>query len=171
MGTRFRSEFVYILDKHNVPHFVWNYYFANFSDSYRSNIYLPNKSYCVLDLFLTDEIEEEGEFLPNVKEKEWREFLPTGPSENVSTILAEAELDHISVSKLVFVRFLSGSRFVLEYDGFVASAEGVQDFDSDFLEQALSFASAKTDSAAEQEYAVVDWIIEQVRNGNFTAVK
>lgn len=56
---------------------------------------------------------------------------------------------------------------MLEYDGFVASAEGVQDFDSDFLGQAVSFARAKTGSVAEQEAAVADWITEQVRNGNF----
>ena len=87
MGARFYSEFVYVIDKDNHSHFVQNYYGANLCDSYRSNIYLENKSYCVLDLYLTDEVETEGEFLPRVKETEWREFWQEGPSPDVSTIL------------------------------------------------------------------------------------
>lgn len=164
MGARFVSEFVYIIDQNNIPHFVLNYYGADLCDSYRSNIYLENKSYCVHDLFLTDEVEIEGDFLPYVKEKEWREFLPIGPSENISTIIAEAGLADISVSKLVFIHMRSSSRCILEFDGFVSSVEGVQDFDLDFWEQALSLAKAKTESVAEQEDVIVDWIIEQVRN-------
>lgn len=171
MGARFKSEFVYILDQNNTPHFVLNYYGANLGDSYRSNIYLENKSYCVHDLFLTDEVETEGEFLPHVKEKEWREFLPTGPSENVSTIIAEAGLSDISISKLIFIYIESSSRMILEYDGFVSSSEGVQDFDAGFLGQAISHAQTKSGSPAEQEGIVVDWIVEQVQNGNFPSTK
>ena len=166
MGARFVSEYVYIFDQNNIPHFVQYYYGANLDDCYRSDIYLQNKSYCVTDLFLTDEVEEKGEYLPRVKENEWREFLLTGPSEGVSTILAEAGLADISVSKLVFVYIMSSSGLMLEYDGFVSSAEGVQDFDSNFLGQAISFARAKTGSVAEQESMVAEWIVEQVRNGN-----
>lgn len=171
MGAQFESHFVYIIDKNNIPHFVLNYYGADLCDSYRTNIYLENKSYCVHDLFLTDEVEEEGEFLPYVKEKEWREFLPIGPSINAATIIAEAELTDVSVSKLVFIRIKSSSRSILEYNGFVSSVEGVQDFDQDFWGQALSFASAKTGSPAEQEGVIVEWIIEQVQNGNYTSTK
>lgn len=162
MGARFKSEYVYILDQNNMPHFVLNHYFADFGDSYRSDIYLENKSYCALDLFLTDEVETEGEFLPNVREKEWREFLQTGPSENISTIMAEAGLADISISKLVFIHMTSSSRCILESYGFVSSAEGVQNFDPDFLEQALSYAGTKTGSVAEQEGIVAKWITEQV---------
>ena len=164
MGARFNSEYVYIYDQNNTPHFVQTYYGAKMDDSYRSDIYLENKSYCVLDLYLSDEVEIEGEYLPRVKETEWREFLRTGPSESVSTILAEAGLADISVSKLVFIHMLSSSRLILEFDGFVSSVEGVQEFESDFLEQAVSFAKGKTGSVAEQEGFIVDWITEQIRN-------
>lgn len=167
MGARFKSEFVYMIDQNNTPHFVLNYYGANLGDSYRSDIYLPNKSYCVHDLYLTDEVDIEGEFLPHVPEKEWREFLPTGPSENVSTIIAEAGLSDISISKLIFIYIESSSRMILEYSGFVSSAEGVQDFDEGFLGQAISFARTKSGSPAEQEGIVVNWIVAQVQNGNF----
>ena len=167
MGARFVSEYVYVFDQNNTPYFVQYHYSAKLDDCYRSDIYLQNKSYCVTDLYLTDEVETEGEYLPHVKEKEWRDFLLTGPSEGVSTILAEAGLADVSVSKLVFVYMLSSSGLMLEYDGFVASAEGVQDFDSDFLGQAVSFARAKTGSIAEQEAAVAQWIVEQVQNGDF----
>jgi hypothetical protein len=165
-GNRFVTEYVYIFDQNNIPHFVQNYYGADLSGSYRSNIYLENKSYCVHDLFLTDEVETEGEFLPHVREKEWREFLPIGPSENASTIIAEAGLADISISKLVFIYMKSSSSCILEYAGFVSSVEGVQYFDQDFWEQALSFAKAKTGSVAEQEGMIADWITEQVRNRN-----
>ena len=171
MGAQFTSEFVYIFDENNIPHFVFNYYGANLGDSYRSDIYLENKRYCMLDLYLTDEVETEGEFLPYVQEKEWRDFLLSGPSDNAATILAEAALTDLSVSKLVFVQMISSSRMILEYSGFVSSAEGVQDFDADFLVQALSFATAKTGSPAEQEGFVVGWIVEQIQNGNFTSAK
>lgn len=166
MGARFVSEYVYIFDQNNTPHFVQYYYGAKLDDCYRSDVYLQNKSYCVTDLFLTDEVETEGEYLPRVKEKEWRDFLLTGPSVGVSTILTEAGLADVSVSKLVFIYMMSSSRLMLEYDGFVSSAEGVQDFDSDFLGQAVSFARTKTGSVAEQESMVAEWIVEQVRNGN-----
>ena len=171
MGVQFQSHFVYIIDENNIPHFVLNYYGADLCDSYRSNIYLANKSYCLHDLYLTDEVEEEGEFLPFVKEREWRDFLPKGPSENVATILAEAELAEVPVSKLVFIWIQSSSRSILEYDGFVSSAEGVENFDPDFWSQALSFARAKTGSPAEQEGIIAQWIIEQVQNGNYTSTK
>ena len=167
MGARFTSEFVYIYDQNNIPHFVQNYYGADWGDSYRSDIYLKNKSYCVLDLYLIDEVETEGEFLPRVTEKEWREFLQTGPSDSASTILAEAGLSDISISKLVYVYIRSSSSLILEIDGFVSSVKGVQDFESDFLEQAVSFACGKTGSVAEQERIVVDWITEQIRNYDF----
>ena len=169
MGAQFESHFVYIIDDKNIPHFVLNYYGADLCDSYRTDIYLENKSYCVHDLFLTDEVEKEGEFLPYVKENEWREFLLVGPSENAATIIAEAELAEVPVSKLVFIRMRSSSRNILEYDGFVSSVEGVQDFDSDFWKQALSFARAKSGSPAEQESIIAEWMIEQVQNGNFPA--
>lgn len=171
MRAQFVSEYVYIFDQDNNPHFVQYHYGADLCDSYRSNIYLENKSYCVHDLFLTDEVEIEGEFLPYVKEKEWRDFLPIGPSENIPTILSEAELTDISISKLVFLYMMSSSRCILEFDGFVSSVEGVQNFDLAFLEQALSVARAKTGSPAEQEGVIVDWMIEQVQNGNFTSAK
>lgn len=171
MGARFESHFVYVIDENNNPHFVLNGYNADLGDSYRSDIYLKNKRYCVLDLYLTDEVEEEGEFLPRVKEREWRDFLPVCPSENVSTILAEAELTDVSVAKLVYIRISSSSCNILEYDGFVSSREGVQDFDQNFWGQALSFARAKTGSPAEQEAIIVDWMIEQVLKGNLTATK
>jgi len=167
MGARFESHFVYIIDKNNTPHFVQNYYGADYGDSYRSDIYLANKSYCLLDLYLTDEVEEEGEFLPRVKEKEWREFLSAGPSENAATILAEAGLEEIPVSKLVFVRIQSGSRSILEYSGFVSSGDGTQDFDEAFWQQALSYARAKTGSPAEQEGLIIQWIVEQIQKGNY----
>jgi hypothetical protein len=168
MGAQFDSEYVYIYDQNNTPYFVQYHYGAAMDDSYRSDIYLKDKSYCVLDLFLTDEVETEGEFLPYVKEKEWRDFLTTGPSEGVSTILAEAGLADISVSKLVFIHMLSSSRLMLEYDGFVSSAEGVKDLDLDFLEQAFSFARAKTASVAEQEELAANWIAEQIQNCKVT---
>lgn len=167
MGARFQTEYVYILDQNNTPHFLMYYYGANLGDSYRSDIYLPNKSYCVHDLFLTDEVDIEGEFLPHVKETEWRDFLPTGPSENVSTILAEAGLSDISISELIFIRMESSSRMILEYNGFVSSVAGTQDFDAGFLNQAISFARGKTGSPAKQEEIVADWIVEQIQNGNF----
>ena len=163
MGTRFKSEFVYVIDQNNTAHFVLNHYFADLGDCYRSDIYLENKSYCVDDLYLTDEVETKGEFLPYVKETEWREFLPTGPSENVSTIIAEAGLADISISKLIFIYIESSSRMILEYNGFVSSSEGVQEFAADFLNQAVSFARTKTGSPAEQEAIIARWIVEQVQ--------
>jgi len=166
MGNRFVSHYVYIFDRNNIPHFVQNHYGANLGDSYRSDIYLQNKRYCVHDLYLTDEVETEGEFLPYVPETEWRDFLPIGPSINASTIIAEAGLADISISKLLFIYMKSSSGCILEYDGFVSSVEGVQYFDSDFWEQALSYAEAKTGSVAEQERIIVDWITEQIRNHN-----
>ena len=169
MGARFESEFVYIIDKNNTPHYVMTHYFANYSDSYRSDIYLENKNYCVLDLFLTDEVEKEGEFLPYPRESEWRAFLSTGPSEDISIILKEAELSNIPVSKVVFIRFLSDSHSILEHDGFVASAEGVQDFDAGFWAQA--YANAKPGSPTNREYALVDQIVALVQQGNFPSAK
>ena len=166
MGARFDSEYVYVYDPNSVPYFVQTYYGADLEGSYRSDIYLENKSYCVHDLYLIDEVETEGEFLPRVQEQEWREFLQAGPSGNVSTILKEAGLADTSISKLVFVRMRSSSRFIQEIDGFVSTAEGVQGFEPNFLNQALSYAREKTGSPAEQERMVVDWIIEQVQNGN-----
>ena len=166
MGSRFTSNFVYILDEENNPHFVQRYYGANLGDSYRSDIYLNTKSYCVLDLYMTDEVEVEGEFLPHVKEKEWRSFFTEGPSSNIATILAEAGLADISISKLVFFYIESSSHMILEFDGFVSSAEGLQPFDEDFLNQALAATSAGTNSIAERESLIAQWIIEQVRNGN-----
>ena len=170
MSARFESEFVYILDQNNTPHFVLNNYFANLGDSYRSDIYLENKRYCVLDLYLTDEVETEGDFLPRVREKEWRDFLPIGPSENATTILTEAGLTDISIAKVIFLYIESSSRNILELRGFVCSATGVQDFDAGFLGGALSFARAKTASPAEQEPIIADWIVEQIQNGNFTTI-
>ena len=167
MGNRFNTEYVFIYDQENIPHFLQSYYGANLGDSYRSNIYLENKSYCVHDLFLTDELEMEGEFLPRVDEKEWRDFLLTGPSENVSTILAEAGLADVSISKLVFIYISSSSRLILDFSGFVASAQGVQDLEPDFLEQAVSFAAAKTESIAEQEGIIAGWIAEQIQKDDF----
>lgn len=171
MGARFESEFVYIIDKNNTPHYVMTHYFANYGDSYRSDIYLENKRYCVLDLYLTGEVEKEGDFLPYPRENEWRAFLPKGPSEDVSTILGEAELTDVSVSKVVFVRILSGSHGILEYDGFVSTEEGVQDIDSGIWKQVRSFAKAKSNSPAEQEYAIVDRIVELVQDGDFAATE
>ena len=165
MGARFKSHFVYVIDENNNPHFVLNSYNADLGDSYRSDIYLKNKSYCVLDLYLTDEVEEEGEFLPRVKESEWRDFLPVGPSADAAIIMAEAELTEVAIEKLVFIWIESSSRNVLDYGGFVSSREGVQDFDQNFWEQAWSFARAKTGSPAEQEGLIAQWMIEQVRNG------
>lgn len=162
MGVRFISEFVYIFDQNNTPHFVQYCYNADLGDSYRKNIYLENKSYCVHDLYLTDEVETEGEFLPYVKENEWREFFEPGPSANVSTILAEAGLTDISVSKLVFVYLESSSHFIMEYNGFVSTAEGVEALDPEILAEAISLARAKTASPAEQEELVVNRIIQQV---------
>lgn len=167
MSARFVSEFVYVFDQNNEPHFVQRYYGAKYDDSYRSDIYLENKKYCVLDLYMTDDVETEGEFLPRVKEKEWREFLTAGPSANVATILAEAGLSGISVSKLLFIYIQSSSRHILEFDGFVSTAEGVQKFDEDFMAQALSFARAKTASPAEQESIIAGWITEQVQKEKF----
>lgn len=167
MGSRYHTEYVYVYDHDNNPYFVQCYYGADLDGSYRSDIYLMNKSYCVHDLFLTDEVETEGEFLPRVKEKEWREFLLTGPSGSVSTILAEAGLADLSVSKLVFICMSSSSRFLLDLDGFVSSAQGAQDFEPDFLEQAASFAAAKTGSIAEQERIIAGWIAEQVQKSGF----
>ena len=92
--------------------------------------------------------------------------MPIGPSENASTIIAEAGLADISISKLVFIYMKSSSSCILEYAGFVSSVVGVQYFDQDFWEQALSFAKAKTGSIAEQEGMIADWITEQVRNRN-----
>ena len=170
MGTRFETEYVYVIDRNNTPHFVMTHYCANYGDSYRSDIYLENKHYCVLDLFLTDEVETEGEFLPYAKEKEWRDFLPIGPSENATTLLSEAGLADIPIAKLIFINMESSSRNVLEFGGFVSSVAGVQDFDAGFLGQALSFARTKTGSPAEQEGLAVDWIVQQVQNGNFNGL-
>ena len=167
MGAQFDSEYVYIYDQNNTPYFVQYHYGAKLDDCYRSDVYLNNKSYCVDDLFLTDEVATEGEFLPYVRENEWRDFLLTGPSEDVSTILSEAGLADISVSKLVFIHISSNSRFMFEYDGFVSSRGGVRAFDLEFLERAVSFARAKTASVAEQEELVAGWITEQVQNCHF----
>ena len=164
MGSRFYSEYVYAFDENNEPHFVMLYYGANLGDSYRSDIYLPNKSYCVLDLFLTDESETEGEFLPHVKQKEWEDFLPSGPSENVSTIMAEAGMGELSVSKMVYIYMESSSRSILEYDGFVSTAQGVRTFGPDVWAQA--FAQTQTGSAAQQERDIALWIAGQVQNRN-----
>ena len=163
MGARFDSEYVYIYDRNNTPHFVLNYYGANLGDCYRSDIYLENKSYCVDDLYLTDEVETKGEFLPRVKEAEWREFLSVGPSEDASTIISEAGLADVSISKLVFIRMESSSSLILELAGFVSTATGVQTFDTDFLNQAVSFARTKTGSPAQQEAIIARWIVEQVQ--------
>ncbi len=171
MGARFNSHFVYVIDKNNNPHFVLNGYNADLGDSYRSDIYLKNKSYCVLDLYLTDEVEEEGEFLPRVKESEWKDFLPVGPSADAAIIMAEAELTEVAIEKLVFIWISSSSCNVLDYGGFVSSREGVQYFDQDFLNQALSFARTKTGSPAEQEGIIAEWMIEQVLKGNYTTTK
>ena len=171
MGNRFTDEYVYIIDKDNVPHYVMSRYMADLGDSYRSDIYLKNKSYCVHDLYLTDEVEEEGEYLPYVKEQEWRDFLPVGPSENASMIIAEAGLADISISKLVFVYMTRSSGSILEFAGFVSSAEGVQDFDPDYWTQAVLSANDKTGSVALRCDGIVDWIVEQVRCGNFTPTK
>lgn len=163
MGYNF--EFVYMIDQSNTPHFVMNRCFTEQCGSYRADIYLPNKSYSVTDLFLTDEVEEEGEYLPHVKEKEWREFFTAGPSADVEIILREAGLADFPVSKLVFVWVSSDSPE--ELGGFVVSAEGVQNFSPAFLEQALSCTGTEKGSAAEQEDILVDWVVEQVQNGHF----
>ena len=163
MSARFMTEYVYIIDQNNTPHFVQNYYGAHLDDCYRSDINLENKSYCVDDLYLTDEVETKGEFLPRVKEAEWREFLSAGPSEDASTIISEAGLADVSISKLVFIRMESSSSLLLEIDGFVSDATGVQTFDTDFLNQAVSFARTKTGSPAEQEAIIARWIVEQVQ--------
>ena len=164
---RYYTEYVYVYDQNNIPHFVQSYYGADLDGSYRSDIYLKGKSYCIHDLFFTDEVEIEGEFLPRVNEKEWRAFLLTGPSESVSTILAEAGLADVSVSKLVFIHMSSSSRFLLDFGGFIASAQGIQELEPDFLEQAVSFAAAKTGSVAEQEGIIAGWIAEQIQKDDF----
>ena len=166
MSAQFDNEYVYIFDQNNTPYFVQYHYEAKLDDCRRSDIYLKDKSYCVDDLFLTDEVETKGEFLPYVKESEWRAFLQTGPTEGVSTILTEGGLADISVAKLVFIHMLSSPRLMLEYDGFVASAEGVQELTPDFWGQAVSLARTKTASVAQQEELVVNWIVEQIQNGN-----
>ena len=163
MGNRFNTEYVFIYDQENIPHFLQSYYGANLGDCYRSDIYLENKSYCVDDLYLTDEVEAKGDFLPYVKEAEWREFLSVGPSEDASTIISEAGLADVSISKLVFIRMESSSSLILELAGFVSTATGVQTFDTDFLNQAVSFARTKTGSPAEQEELIAGWIVEQVQ--------
>lgn len=167
MGAQFDSEYVYIYDQNDTPYFVQYHYSAKLDDCYRSDIYLNNKSYCVDDLFLTDEVATKGEFLPYVSGNEWRDFLLTGPSEDALTILREAGLADISVSKLVFIHILSNSRFMLTYDGFVSSPGEVREFDPDYLKQAVSFARAKTASVAEQEDLVVGWVTEQIQNCHF----
>ena len=165
MGARFINEYVYIFDKDNVPHFVLNYYEADLSCSYHSDIYLENKSYCVHDLPLTDEVKIEGEFLPYTHSEEWRELLCVGPSENVSTILSEAGLADVSISKVVFFQIKCSAQYILEYHGFVSCADGTQKFGLDFWKQAISLAESRTDDVAEQHELIDDWIVEQVRIG------
>ncbi len=162
MANQFESEFVYIIDENNMAYFVMNHYKAKMDDAYRSDIYLPEKSYCVLDLFLTDEEETEGEFLPYVTEGEWREFFSAGPSEDAATILAEAGLSQVKAVKVAYIRLESNSRSILEYDGFVSSAQGVQEFAPEDWAQALTYARAKSGSPAEQEPLVVERLIEQI---------
>lgn len=170
MGARFTNEYVYIFDNDNIPHFVLNYYEADLNCSYRSDIYLGHKSYCVHDLPLTDEVEIEGEFLPYTHSGEWKELFCVGPSENVSTILSEAGLADVSISKVVFFRIECSARCILEHHGFVSCADGTKMFDSDFWEQAISLAKSRTDGVAEQHEIIDDWIVEQVRNGSFASL-
>ena len=162
MENQFESEFVYVIDGNHVAHFVMNGYKAKMDDAYRSDIYLPEKKYCVLDLYLTDEKEVEGEFLPGVGESEWRTFFTAGPSENAATILSEAGLGDISPVKLAYIRLKSNSRSILEYDGFVSSAKGAQDFTPEQWVAALTDARSQSGSPAKQEELVVRWLIEQV---------
>lgn len=170
MGCRFTNEFVYIFDKENVPHFVLNYYGADLNCSYHSDIYLENKSYCVQDLPLTDEVKIEGEFLPYTYSQEWKELLCVGPSENVATILSEAGLADVSISKVVFFRIECSTRCILEYHGFVSCADGTKMFAADFWEQAISQAQSRTDDVVDEYEIVADWIVEQVRNGSFDSL-
>lgn len=171
MSTPFETNFVFIIDKDNNAHFVQNYYSAKWDDCYHKSIFLGNKHYSVDDLFLTDEVKKEGEYLPTVGEGEWREFFSTGPSENAATIIAEGELADIAISKLVFVSIDYSSRSIAHCSGFVSTVDGVQDFDEDFLAQAISFARTKTGSIAKQTDIIADWIVEQVQTGNYTFTK
>ena len=162
MENQFESEFVYIIDKNNTAHFVMNGYKAKMDDAYRTDIYLPEKKYCVLDLYLTDEKEIEGEFLPYIGQDQWRKFFSDGPTKDTATILKEAGLSQVAVSKLAYIRLESNSRSILEYAGFVASAEGVREFAPEDWAAALAYARSKTTGPAEQEPLAVNYLIEQI---------
>lgn len=156
------SEYVYILDQENQVHFVQTYYGTKYDDSYRAEVCLADKKYSLLELYMTDEEETEGEYLPFVRGDEWSKFF-TDPSENVRMIMAEAGLAGVSAKKLVFVRMESGSRMIQESDGFIASAAGVEPLDGVLLTEAIWLAEEKTASPAQQEGIVAALLAKRVQ--------
>ncbi len=156
------SEYVYILDQDNQAHFVQTYYGTKYDDSYRAEVCLADKNYSLLDLYMTDEVETEGEYLPFVRGDEWSKFF-TDPSLNVQTIMAEAGLAGVSATKLMFVHMESGSRLIQESDGFIASAAGVEPLDGVLLTEAIWLAEDRSASPAQQEKMIAAWLAKRVQ--------
>ena len=161
MSARFTSEYVYLIDQDNQAHFVQTYYGAMFDDSYRAEVYLADKKYCLLDLYMTDETETEGEYLPFVRGGEWSKFF-TDPTENVRTIIAEAGLSGVSAEKLLFVSMQSNARLTEECDGFIASRAGVEAWDAVLTAEAICLAEDQTASPARQEGKVAQWLVGRI---------
>ncbi|MBQ3492362.1 MAG: hypothetical protein IJA74_07435 [Oscillospiraceae bacterium] len=157
----FVSEYVYILDRDDRAHFVQRYYGTKYDDSYRAEVCLADKKYSLLDLYMTDEEETEGEYLPFVRGGEWSKFF-TDPSENVRTIIAEAGLSGVSAEKLLFVSMQSNARLTEECDGFIASLAGVEALDAVLTAEAICLAEAKTPSPAKQEELVAQWLVGRI---------
>ena len=157
----FVSEYVYILDRDDRAHFVQRYYGTKYDDSYRAEVCLADKKYSLLDLYMTDEEETEGEYLPFVRGDEWSKFF-TAPSENVRTIIAEAGLSGVSAEKLLFVSMQSNARLTEECDGFIASRAGVEALDAVLTAEAICLAEAKTPSPAKQEELVAQWLVGRI---------
>lgn len=158
----FVSEYVYILDRDNRAHFVQRYYGTKYDDSYRAEVCLADKNYSLLDLYMTDEEETEGEYLPFVRGDEWSKFF-TDPSRKVQMIMAEAGLSGVTATKLLFVSLQSSAELVTEYDGFVASGAGVEPLDRVLLAEAICIAEDKTASPAQQEEMVAQWLAKRFK--------
>ena len=158
----FTSEYVYILDRENRAHFVQAYYGTKYDDSYRAEVALADKRYSLLDLYMTDEEETEGRYLPFVRGDKWSKFF-TDPDQDIKTILAEAGLSQTPAAKLVFVSMRSDARRITDYDGFVATAAGIEELDKWLIVEAISIAEDKTSSPAEQEEPVARWLAKRVQ--------
>ena len=164
MGTRHRDELVYILDGDNAPHFVQHSYWADLGGCYRSDIYLKTKSYCVTDYLLSDEVEQEGTYLPCTTSEDWKTLLDTTPSSRAATIVSEAGLSHIPVSGVVFFSVSSSARTILDWEGFVSTPQGTRPIPPEVWQTALGWARLSADSVTGQLEILAEGILDWVRN-------